>query len=70
MSSTMCFDVQLLDVYGSLLERPLIRQEFDANYATLMDMVENDLFNVKTLYDQHVQVKICSFYALSYKGPN
>ena len=65
MSSTMCFDVQLLDVYGSLLERPLIRQEFDANYATLMDMVENDLFNIKTLYDQHVQVQICSFHMLS-----
>lgn len=48
--------LQLLAVYRPLLERPLIKEEFDSNYMELIRAMERELLDVKLLYDRHMEV--------------
>ena len=48
---------QLIDVFGSLLERPLIKQDFQPNYPKVVTMMDQELAIAKTIYDDHMRVR-------------
>ena len=50
-------DFQLIDIFGSLLDRPLIKQDFDHNYPQLVVSMEEELVSAKEIYDQHMALK-------------
>lgn len=47
--------LQLLDIAGSLLERPLVARDASAKYLVLIQMFTTDLDAVRIIYTQHVQ---------------
>ena len=48
---------KLLDIFGSLLERPLIKEDFDANYPKIVTMMEQELNVAKQIYDENMTCK-------------
>ena len=48
---------RLLDIFGSLLERPLIKDDFDPNYPKIVAMMEHELNVAKQIYDSNMQHK-------------
>ncbi|XP_032945882.1 dynein axonemal heavy chain 9 [Rhinolophus ferrumequinum] len=46
---------KLLDIAGSLLERPLVARDASAKYLGLIQMFNTDLDAVRIIYNQHVQ---------------
>ncbi|XP_074176492.1 dynein axonemal heavy chain 9-like [Rhinolophus sinicus] len=46
---------KLLDIAGSLLERPLVARDTSAKYLVLIQMFTTDLDAVRIIYNQHVQ---------------
>ncbi|XP_023385619.1 dynein heavy chain 9, axonemal [Pteropus vampyrus] len=46
---------KLLDIAGSLLERPLVAQDTSDKYLVLIKMFNKDLDTVRIIYNQHVQ---------------
>ena len=48
---------QLCDIFGSLLERPLIKQDFDPNFPKLITMMDEELNVVKKLYDKQMMLR-------------
>ena len=46
-----------MDVFGSLLERPLIKQDFNPNYPRIIVMMDEELNTVKGIYDDHMRLK-------------
>jgi len=45
---------QLLEMMGSLIERPHIQQDFQTKYPTLLSMYEQELDQAKVLYDRQL----------------
>ena len=43
----------MVDIFGSLLERPLIYEDFKSRYPCLLRMIEVDLDEVKKIFDEH-----------------
>ena len=48
---------KLVDIFGSLLERPLIKEDFDPNYPLMVSMMDDELNQAKQIYDKHMAVK-------------
>ena len=48
---------QMVDIFGTLLDRPLIKEEFKSRYPCLMKMIEADLDDVKKIFDHHVNAE-------------
>ncbi|XP_053544923.1 dynein axonemal heavy chain 9 [Bombina bombina] len=46
---------RLLDMFGSLLDRPLIAADAYGKFPRLIDMFEQELDSTKIIYDSHVQ---------------
>ena len=44
--------LQLLDCFGSLMDRPRIHADFEHKYPVLLSMFENDLDTAKIIFDQ------------------
>lgn len=49
---------QLIDILSSILERPIIKKDFEPNYRVMMDLLDAELNNVKRLYDEQMAVYI------------
>ena len=49
--------LQMIDIFGSLLERPLIKQDFDKNYPEIVDMMDRDVLDCKEIYDTAMEVR-------------
>ena len=47
----------MVDIFGTLLERPLIQEDFKSRYPSLMKMIEADLDEVKKIFDSHVHAE-------------
>ena len=47
----------MVDIFGSLLERPLINEDFKSRYPCLMKMIEADLDEVKKIFDCHANAE-------------
>jgi len=48
---------QLLDIMGSLLDRPLIKKDFEEKYPILVEKMNQELDTAKAIYDAQVAVK-------------
>jgi len=48
---------KMVDIFGTLLERPLIKEDFKSRYPCLMKMIEADLDDVKKIFDHHVNAE-------------
>ena len=48
---------KLIDIFGSLLERPLIKEDFDPNYPLMVTMMDDLLNEAKQIFDKHMAVK-------------
>ena len=48
---------KLVDIFGSLLERPLIKEDFDPNYPLMVSMMDDELNQAKQIYDKHMSIK-------------
>ncbi len=48
---------QLIDIFGNLLDRPLLKQDFDRNYPILVSLMDKDLEEAKDIYDQHMAIR-------------
>lgn len=53
-SSSLC-PLQLLDIAGKLLERPLVAQDVSEKYLLLIQAFIQDLDTVRAIYSQRVQ---------------
>lgn len=42
---------------GALLERPLIKKDFDSKYSLIVMMMDAELNEVKQIYDKQVEIK-------------
>ena len=56
-SQFLFFSFQLIDIFGSLLERPLIKADFDQNYPKLVAAMNDMLCDAKEIYDHHMAIK-------------
>ncbi|CAH1795230.1 unnamed protein product [Owenia fusiformis] len=45
---------KLIDIFGSLLERQLIKEDFDKSYPQLITMMDNELDTAKAIYDKQM----------------
>ncbi|KAK3590847.1 hypothetical protein CHS0354_024585 [Potamilus streckersoni] len=56
-----CHDLEsaykLLDILGSLLDRPLIQKDFEEKYPIIVKMMHKELDMVKEIYDEQMKVK-------------
>ena len=48
--------LQLVDIFLTLLERPLIKEDFDKNYPRLITMMEEELAASKDIYDFNIKI--------------
>lgn len=46
---------QLVDIFGGLLERPIIKEIFDPYYPRLVTMMDEELDSVKLIYDWQME---------------
>ena len=42
-----------MDIFGSLLDRPLIHADFEFKYPILLKMFEKELDHAKMIFDKH-----------------
>lgn len=49
--------LQLVDIFGSLLQRPLIKEEFDQNYPEVVRMMDVEILACKDIYDRAMQAR-------------
>ncbi len=47
----------MIDIAGSLLERPVIKKEFDLKYKQLVKLLDKEMDIAKEIYDHHVEEK-------------
>jgi len=45
---------QMLNIFGSLLERPIIKADFDFKYPILLEKFNSSLDASKKLFDEHL----------------
>ena len=48
---------RLIDIFGSLLERPLLKTDFDPNYPRMVTMMDEVLNETKQIFDKHMGIK-------------
>ncbi|XP_072167681.1 dynein beta chain, ciliary [Diadema setosum] len=46
---------KMLDCYGPMLDRPVIRNDFECKYPIVLELYNQELDKAKELYDQHIQ---------------
>ena len=46
-----------MDIHGTLLDRPLIKKDFEEKYPTLVKMMNLELDTAKEIYDQQMALK-------------
>lgn len=49
--------LQLLDILGTLLERDLIKKDFDDKYPNVVVMMHKELDKAKQIYDEQMELK-------------
>lgn len=49
--------LQMLDILGSLLERELIKKDFDEKYPLIVKMMDKELDTAKLIYDNQMAAK-------------
>lgn len=49
---------KLIDIFGSLLERPMINSDFEEKYPVLFRMVESELDKAKVIFDQQMELEV------------
>nr|KAG5690881.1 hypothetical protein BaRGS_028913 [Batillaria attramentaria] len=59
---------KLIDIMGSLLERPLIKSDFDPKYPEIVRMMDRELDEIKAIYDRQVEAKEAQGYAPVHKN--
>lgn len=47
--------LQLLDITGTLIERPLVAQDMSHKYLALIRMFSTELDAVRVIYSQHIR---------------
>ncbi|KAL3857821.1 hypothetical protein ACJMK2_012454, partial [Sinanodonta woodiana] len=56
-----CSDLEsifkLLDIMGSLLERPVIRKDFEEKYPIVFEMMDKELDTTKEIFDEYMEMK-------------
>ncbi|XP_067860662.1 dynein axonemal heavy chain 17-like [Heptranchias perlo] len=52
--SSIISAVKMLHMFGFFIKRPLIREEVSQKYPILVDMINTDLDNIKSLFDAHL----------------
>ena len=56
----------MIDIMGSLLERPMIKKDFDEKYQIVVEKMHEMLDEAKLMYDKQVRnvkyLKICLFW--------
>lgn len=45
---------KLIAIFGTLLERPLVKRDFDAKYPILIEMMDAEMDLAKEMYDEHM----------------
>ena len=48
---------QLISIFGSLLDRELIKKDFAPNYPKLVTMMEDELMRAKEIYDGYMAMR-------------
>ena len=48
---------KLIQIFGSLLERPIISQNFERNYSIILEHVENEMDNAKQIFDRQMDLQ-------------
>ena len=46
-----------MDIFGPLLDRPMIKEDFDKNYPRVVRLMDEEILGVKDIYDEHMRVK-------------
>ncbi|GCC24108.1 hypothetical protein chiPu_0002508 [Chiloscyllium punctatum] len=46
--------VKMLNMFAFFIKRPLIKEEVSQKYPILVDMINNDLDNIKSIFDAHL----------------
>ena len=52
----------MIDIMGTLLERPMIKKDFDEKYPTIVSKMHDMLDEAKLMYDAQVSVMFPVFY--------
>jgi Dynein heavy chain, N-terminal region 1 len=47
--------LQLIDILGGVVERPVVISEFDHNYLEIVRMMDEELAAVKQIYDEGME---------------
>lgn len=47
---------KMIAIFGTLLERPLVKQDFDPKYPILIEMMDTEMDLAKEMYDEHMAV--------------
>ena len=50
----ICILLQMIDIFGTLLDRPVIHEDFKSKYPCILGMIETDLDEVKRIFDHHI----------------
>lgn len=45
-----------MDILGSLMDRPLIKRDFDQRYPQIIEMMDKELNDTKKIYDRHMAI--------------
>jgi len=53
--------LQLVDIFGGLLDRPIIKEIFDPYYPKLVEYTNRELDVVKVIYDVQMQAMLSEF---------
>lgn len=48
---------KLIDIFGSLLDRPMINEDFEDKYPILFKSVETELDRVKVIFDEQIELE-------------
>ncbi|XP_013068368.2 dynein beta chain, ciliary [Biomphalaria glabrata] len=59
---------KLIDIMGSLLERPIVKKDFDEKYPIVVNMMHQMLDEAKTMYDKQVAFKAATGKASIHKN--
>ena len=46
---------RLIDIYGSLMERALIKEDFDAFYEEIVRQMDDDVIDCKAIFDRGME---------------
>lgn len=47
----------MLDCYGPLLDRPVIRNDFESKYPDVLMLYDQELDQSKDIYDEHMRLE-------------